>query len=520
MDFGSSFSFKFYKNRITFLENKTAILDYDTKKEYRYSDLTERSDRMAFYLTQVVGLRKGDRVGICAKNDIAFFDLFFAAYKTGLILTTYNGRLRDWELERLINNESPAVLFTDDYYVEKIRTAADKQAYAPKVVELAGRTYQDIMSAEGKPASFLPDSDDILMLIHTGGTTGTPKAAMLSYRAVTCNSISTALTHNLTPEDSTYLMLPLFHTAAWNSVSLGILLAGGTLILKKDFQLDDAYDIIQNLRPTFLLGVPTIYQRIAQDPRFETADFSSVLAFRCGAAPLPIALFEQYDRRGLPMCNAYGLSECGPSNFSFPMRLTTMEQLRDKAGSVGRPMYFNRVRIVDEEGNELPAMEKGELEFTGPLTFSGYWNQKEESDIVRDQEWIRTGDIAYCDEEGFYYIVGRKKNMFISGGENIYPVEIENELLQVECVQDACVIGIPSREWGEVGKAFIQLKPGAQEQESLKEIRTYMEQRMPRIKRPCQYAFIEKIPRNNVGKLLLGEVRRINEGMEKGENIG
>lgn len=500
-----------YGNRVPFLGDKTAVYDFDSKKKYSYTMLDQRSDRVAAYLTKVMGVKKGDRVSICALNRVEFFDLFFAAYKTGIILSTYNGKLMDWELARLIHNETPKVIFTDRYYNEKMlrvhaQTAEDRFVLV-NLDEDTGISYRDMLNTEEDPDTFDPDPEDILMLIHTGGTTGLPKAAMLSYRSIVFNSISTVLSHGLTDADTTYLMLPLFHTAAWNSISLGAFLAGGEVIIKKAFNDDDAYQIIEEERPSFLLGVPTIYKRMAEHPKFHTTDFSCIKSMRCGAAPLPMSLFEIYDAKNLPLCNSYGLTECGPSNFSFPMRLTGQDVLRAKAGFVGRPYYFNRVRVVDEEDRPLPPNTPGELQFSGPLVFSGYWNNEEETRLVTKGEWTATGDIAIYDEEGFYKIIGRKKNMFISGGENIFPIEIENVLMRLEAVQDCAVIGVEDSHWGEVGKAFIQVKTDCVISE--KEIYDYLKRMLPTIKIPKYIVFIDRIPRNDVGKLLLETLREM-----------
>lgn len=518
MDYGVGAVFNVYGNRMTYLENKEAIYDYDTGVHYTYGDLRSRSARIAAYLTKKLGLKKGDRMGICACNREEFFDLFFAAYKTGIILTTYNGRLTPRELTTVITNEAPSILFYDPTYQNTVFNICAGLEVPPKLIALDGDgedSYAQALKTTDEADPFYPHQEDILMLIHTGGTTGTPKAAMLSYRAVVCNSISMAMTHNLTPKDSSYLMMPLYHTAGWNSVSLGILLAGGRLVVKRNFDVDEAYDIIEKEKPSFILGVPTIYQRMAEHPRFKTADFSSLKALRCGAAPLPAALFHTYDAMGLPLCNAYGLTECGPSNFSFPMKMVTQDVLRNKVGSVGQPMYYNRARIVDENGDPLPANRPGDLQFSGPLVFSGYWNNQEETNKVIRGEWVNTGDIAIYDDDGFYKIIGRKKNMFISGGENIFPIEIEDILMEHPAVQDCCVVGVEDTHWGEVGKALIQLYPDQQgDKEELKaQLKEYLKKHLPSIKVPKYIAFIEKVPRNTTGKLLLREVEAL-KGVE------
>ncbi len=516
----NSLIYNFFGNKMYFFRDKEAIYDYDEGRRYTFGELGRRADSVGTYLREKLGLKAGDRIGICCCNREEFFDLFFAAYKNGFILTTYNGKLKDWELAKLIDNELPSVLFTGAGYYESVNAACRLLQQAQPVLADFDRdggyglVYQEMLAEKAAKTAYRPDAEDILMLIHTGGTTGLPKAAMLSYRAIVCNAISTSMTHSLTPEDSTYLMLPLFHTAAWNSVALAVLLIGGRIILKRKFNVDDAFDIIEKERPTFLLGVPTIYHSLLQSERFEKVDFSSIKALRCGAAPLSPALFQAYDEKGLQICNAYGLTECGPCNFSFPMRLITADILREKVGSVGMPMYFNRVRIVDDEGNELPAGCRGELQFSGCLVFSGYWNHPEETAKAKHGDWVATGDIAYCDEDGFYYIVGRKKRMFISGGENIYPVEIENVLMERTDIEDCAVIGIEDPRWGEVGLAYVQMKDGEPFDEE--KLHAWLKDRFSTIKCPRHIVQTEKIPRNTTGKLLIGEVESMAKSWKEG----
>ncbi len=522
-EYDNSLIYNFFNNKMYFFKDREAVFDYDEGRHYTYGELDRRSDCIGTWLKEKLGLQPGQRIGICCCNREEYYDLFLAAYKQGFILTTYNGKLKEWELARLMENETPAVVFTGTGYYDSVNGACRLLPRSrPLCVDFDQDggyefQYKTLLQTEAKKATFQGKPEDILMLIHTGGTTGLPKAAMLSCRSIVCNAISTSLTHNLTPGDSTYLMLPLFHTAAWNSVSLAVLASGGRIVIKRKFDVDQAFDIIEKERPTFLLGVPTIYHSMLHSSRFEKVDFSSVRALRCGAASLPPALFHAYDQRGLQICNAYGLTECGPSNFSFPMNLITPDLLRKKVGSVGIPMYFNRVRIVDSQGHEQPAGEKGELWFSGCLGFSGYWNHPEETDKIRQGEWIATGDIAYCDEDGFYYIVGRKKRMFVSGGENIYPVEIENILMEYPEIRDCAVSGVEDPRWGEVGIALVQMKPG--ETLDTDRLSAYLKTRLSTIKCPKYILPVENIPRNTTGKLLTGEVeqmvKRWNEGKER-----
>ena len=510
MDISNGLVQNIFFSRLAFLGDKTAFYDYDLQRSYTFKEVNERSDRAAAFLTQKLHIQKGDRVGVCALNRIEFFDMFFACYKTGIILTTYNGKLMDWELADMIRNEDPGIVFTDRYYKDKVsalRSDFDLKCGQICFDDNGPDGYDAVLSCEDSFPVNEPEMEDILMLIHTGGTTGIPKAAKLSYRAIVFNAVTKILSHELNSSDLVYLTTPLFHTAAWNSVALAFFLAGGTVVLKRRFDVEHVFDIIDRFKPTVFISVPTIYTKIAEDPRFETTDFSSIRSMWCGASMLQMSLFEKYDRKNLPLCNSYGLTECGPSNFTFPVRLTTQEMLRKKAGFVGKPYQFNKVRVVDDEGNPVGPNTPGDLEFAGPLTFSGYWNHEEETRNVVKGEWVSTGDIALYDEDGFYKIVGRKKNMFISGGENIFSVEIENVLLTMDDIKDCGVIGVEDNYWGEVGKAYIvPREKGTLTEEA---VIAFCRTKLPSIKIPKQFVFLDALPRNDSGKLLYRELEKL-----------
>lgn len=500
--------------RVRFSGKHEAIYDYDAGKHYTYSDMDKRSDKLAWFLVEKLGLKKGDRIGFCATNSIAFFDAYYTTYKTGIIVTTYNCLLREKELFALIGNEEPKVIFYSSEFtftVLSLRENGFKQEFIclDELNEGDNYCYADIMNDDDYKV--LPDTEldyeDIQMLIHTGGTTGTPKAAMMSFRSLFYNSIADAMGFQLTENDTAILTLPLFHTAGWNVLTLPILMYGGRLIIMRGFNPDKTLRIIRDERPTIGISVETMYKAMAMHPDFERTDFTCYRFLVTGAAPTGKELLELYWNKGVKMVNAYGMTEIGPNNMCHPVGLSTVDDVREKWNSCGIPAPFNQVRFVDDLGADVSEGERGELLFKGKLLFSGYWNNPEASKEVLQDGWVHTGDMGYLDKDGFCYISGRKKNMFISGGENIFPQEIEDIIMLVPGVLEACIIGVPDPKWGEVGRVLVVRAPGAEL--SREDIIKTVKNELSSIKVPRYVTFVDSVPKNAVGKRDLNEIRKV-----------
>lgn len=497
--------------RVPFSGKHEAIYDYDNGKHYTYADMDVRSDKLAWFLTHELGMKKGDRMGFCATNAVAFFDAYYTTFKTGIIITTYNCLLREKELFSLIENEEPAVIFYSEEFsftVDSLRENGFKQEFIclDKKGEKDRFCYNEIMEmseygrAEEPELSF----EDIQMLIHTGGTTGKPKAAMMSFRSLFYNAIIEILYLQIVENDTCLLTLPLFHTAGWNVLTLATLNAGGRLIVMRGFDPDSIFEIIENERPTINISVETMFKALAFFPQFETADFSSFRFMLTGAAPTGKELLEVYWEKGVKMVNAYGMTEIGPNNMCHPIGMMTIDDVREKWNSCGKPAPFNQVRLVDEDGNDVPRGERGELVFSGKLLFSGYWNNPEATDAMLQDGWVHSGDMGYLDEDGFCYISGRKKNMFISGGENIFPQEIEDVIMTLPGVWEACVVGVPDHKWGEVGRVLIVADPT--EDVTKEKILAKVKEEMSTIKVPKYVTFVDEVPKNAIGKRDLKQI--------------
>lgn len=481
-----------------------AVHEYDSGAKYTYQDLLHRSLQIADYL-KAFGIEKGERVALCSRNAHWSIELFYAMPIVGSILTTYNCRLKTEELLCMLEKERPKVLFYEACYAE----IADKfKEIIPELITvvlddenlLSGQTYSSIMKRKqwGGPWADI-NMEDIAMLGHTGGTTGIPKAAMISYRSLFYNTLNQIVDYSISNKDIIYISFPLFHMAAW-SVALSVLQSGGRIIFKKVFDPEDSLRMTQSEHLTMLSGSPAVFRRMQQSPLFDNTDFSSVRGIRCGAASPSRELMERYWEKNLIFLNVFGMTESGTGILSFPVGSTTKELLIEKAGSAGKPMSFVELRIVDEAGNDVPEGENGELLIHSAQLFSGYWENEEETSHVMEQGWLRSGDIAHRDKDGFYYICGRKKHMYISNGENIYPLEIENLLLSWPEIKDTYVFGVPDPCRGEVGKALIVLTKGAVI--DAQELKSRLKKQLSTIKVPQYIQFVDDIPRNEAGKVL------------------
>lgn len=491
--------------RTRFSKGCEAIYDFETGKHYSYEDMDERSDKLAWFLTKKLGLKKGDRIGFCAINDVAFFDAFFATFKTGIIITTYNFLLREKELFSLIENEDPRVIFYSPECIF-IAMVLKEKGFKQEFICLGDGgdesdryCYEDIMRIKDYEPVETPDLDyeDIQMLIHTGGTTGKPKAAMLSFRSIFYNTLVESLYIGVRSDDSAILTLPLFHTAGWNVFGIPMLMAGGRLILVRGFNPEKVLRIIREERPTLGISVETMYKAMAMHPDFEKTDFTCYRLMFVGAAPTGKELLEIYWDKGVKLVNSYGMTEIGPNNMSSPLQ-ATIDDVRSKWNSCGIPGPFNQLRFVDDNGNDVPKGERGEMLFNGKLLFSGYWNNPEATAEVMKDGWVHTGDVGYLDEDGYCYISGRKKNMFISGGENIFPQEIEDIIMTIPGIIEACIIGVPDPKWGEVGRVLIVTSPGAEVTRN--EITDKVKKELSTIKVPKYVTFVDSVPKNPLGK--------------------
>ncbi len=485
---------------------KEAIVDNIQNKRYTFEEMDKRANQVARLLLDS-GVQKGNRVGIYSKNRFEFLDILFACGKIGAILTPFNIRLTTPETEYLLKKTNPSIVFYDPnlrIQFGKIRPLLEKQL----VVVMGNKMFDtdpDIYSLMTRKSSSAVERpaitmDDPFLIVFTGGTTGLPKGAVLSHRLVFWNSVNTIVSWGLRPDDIQPLLFPLFHTGGINVLLIPFYHLGALSIIMGDFDPEETLRVVESERCTIVIGVPTVFNMISQSSNFKKTNFEHVRSFISGGAPCPVAIMEKYWERGKILKMGYGLTEVGPNNFYLPD-----DAVKERPTSVGFPAFHCDMKIVDDDNVTLSDEEVGELMLRGPHTFSGYWEEPEESaKVIESDGWVHTGDLVMRDSDGFYYIVGRKKDMFISGGENVFPSEIEDVLYKHPAILEAAVIGVPHEKWGEVGKVFIVLKDGESLAED--EIRQYMDDKLASYKIPKHYEFRGNLPKSATGKILKREL--------------
>ena len=342
---------------------------------------------------------------------------------------------------------------------------------------------------EGRPELTL---DDPLGIYYTGGTTGLPKGAVLTHGNVTWNSVNTITSWGLTAGHTAALQLPFFHIGGPNIFMTPMVHVGGTTILCESFDPDETFDLVEHAGITHYVGVPTMFQMLQDHPRWHEADFTRLELVISGGAPCPLPIMEKFWDRGVDFKMGYGLTEASGNNFWLPAEL-----VRKKIGSVGYPIFHIDMKTVRDDGSSCGDGEEGELLIRGPHVFAGYWrNPEATAETIRDG-WLHTGDIAMRDADGCYFVLGRSKEMFISGGENVYPAEIESVLLAYPEVLEAAVVSIPHETWGEVGRAFVVVEDGYDEAA----LRAFIGERLAKYKQPRSIIVIDALPLTAIGKI-------------------
>ncbi|MFC2144529.1 class I adenylate-forming enzyme family protein [Acidobacteriota bacterium] len=497
--------------------DRTAVVDVATGARLSYREMDRRAAASARVWLYELGLKPGDRIGILSGNRLEFLDAFFAAAKSGVILVPLGTRLTAAELAVIVSDCGLSALVYGAEHVETVRELAG-QAEVGRLVALDEEGAEDDLTWEGLLASvgegeYVPpvcQPDDPYCLLYTSGTTGRPKGVITPHRMVAWNAYNTVACWQLSEDDVSSIFTPLYHAGGLGAFLMPILLAGGTIVLHREFDATEVWRAIEEEHCTVVLGVPTIWNMLADAPEFATAELGRVRWFISGGAPLPRHLVDIFRERGIVMRQGYGLTEVGVNCFAM-----SDEEAWAKAGSIGRPLMFTEARVVDEGGQVLPADQVGELCFRGPHISAGYWNNPEATAESVDKEgWFHTGDMARRDRDGFFYIAGRAKDMFISGGVNVYPAEIENVLLQHASLADAAVVGVPHSTWGEVGVAFVVAAEG--EEVTPEDLGQFVGDRLARYKIPKEFRVVDVLPRTPYGKVVKGEL--VEEWKKEQEN--
>lgn len=488
---------------------KTALVDRVCgRRAVSYGEWNSNVNRTARYFLHTLDIKPGDRVAVLARNRVEYLDIWFALGKIGGILQNLNWRLSERELAGLIADAAPSALMYD-------AACAPLAAALTRDSHLQTVALDDPLPGSRRLSEREHHSDDNVtvelspeapwVICYTGGSTGLPKGALLSHRAIFSNAINTVFSWGINADDVALLNAPLFHTGGLNVLTAPLVCAGGTTLVTGGFDVNETFDAVESGGITVFFGVPTMFVEMQRHPRWATADFSRIRFVISGGAPCPQPVFEAFWDKGVEFKTGYGLTEAGPNTFWLPA-----EQVPKKPGAVGYPLWSVEVKTAHPDGTECDPDETGELRIRGPHVFSGYWNNPEATAAAFDEAgWLKTGDLAARDADGCYRILGRLKEMFISGGENVFPSEIESVLHEFEPIAEAAVIGVPDAKWGEVGAAFVALK--AVEGTTSADVLAFCRTRLAGYKVPKSVTFLPALPKTGANKIDKLALRRLIE---------
>lgn len=488
------------EKRAQLTPHRIGLVEMASSREVTFTAWNDEATRTANFLADL-GVVRGDRVSIHAANCIEYLDVLFACGKLGAILHNLNWRLAPGEVRALIDDAEPKVLIYSAEWRERIDGLRDSPGSVEHIVAIGEPAHpKDHLLAERddypptlarRPRMTM---DDPWAIYYTGGTTGSPKGAILTHGNMTWNSVNTLSSWGLTAAHCAPLQLPLFHVGGPNIFMLPLVHVGGKTILCREFDIEQTFDLITGGAVTHYVGVPTMYLMMQQHPRWKDADFSNLELVISGGAPCPLPVMKAFWKRGVDFKMGYGLTEASGNNF-----WVQPGHARKKPGSVGVPLFHIDMKIVAESGERCGAGEAGELCIRGPHVTPGYWRKPEATAEILRHGWLHTGDLAEMDADGYFRIIGRSKDMFISGGENVYPAEVESVMHDHDAVAEAALVGVPHEKWGEVGRAFLVLEEGASL--TVEEFLAFLGERLARFKVPHDVVFLDELPRTAIGKL-------------------
>lgn len=488
--------------------DREAVYDIPGGRRYSFRELNERACRAANFLAAGFGVGKGDRVGIIATNGVHYLDLMFGLAKIGAILVPFNWRLKPLELEYMVNDCSPKVLIVGPEFGELLGQARPKLSCA-RYIALGGADiphdgrYEELLASASPAEPPRPPlhEDDPLLILYTSGTTGKSKGAVIPHRQVLWNAINTCVSWGLDENDVAPVLTPYYHAGALFIFTTPLVYNGGRIVIESDFDPDRTIDLIMKEKCTVVLGVPTLFRMWYDCPSWRRADFSTVRFFVNGGAAIPTELMEAWRReKQVVFRQGYGLTEVGVNCMSM-----TNEESVKFAGSVGKPIFHSEIRLLDDEGGEVPVGEPGEICIKGPTTCLGYWNNPAATAASLVDGWFHTGDMGVRNEEGFFWIRGRYKDMIKSGGENIYAAEVETAFREHPAVLECALIGKPDPKWDEVGLMVVVLRKGMVA--TGEELMAFCKERLANYKVPKEVVFAEALPYSPYGKVVKAELR-------------
>lgn len=496
---------------------RLAAIDEHTGRRVTYGEMHARSGRLAAWLRDHWGVQPGDRLAILGKNSVAYFEFEFACIKLGAMMLPLNWRLAEPELLFILNDSEAKGIVYDSEFAARMpplhaqstakhglrldilgfEAADDASEFEQAIAETAGMV-------EMNPHTML---DEPMTIMYTAGTTGRPKGVLITHQMTLYNAINISNPTGLNRDSVFYAVLPTFHTGGLNLYANPMFYHGGVAIIARQYDPAQTLTALSDpdLGVTHFFGVPSIYLFLSQQPGFDEADLSRITSWGCGGAPMPVALLQKYAARDIVVQLGFGMTETSPTVFLIDKRRSL-----EKPSSVGKPLMYTRVRVVDEALNDVAPGSIGEVIIGGPNITPGYWKRPDanEATFITDEHgvrWIRSGDAGTVDDEGCIYIVDRYKDMYISGGENVYPAEVEQVLFGLAEVADAAVIGVPDERWGESGLAILVLRPEAALDPDT--VLAHCRTQLAKYKVPKSVIFTDVLPRNVAGKVLKRELR-------------
>ena len=472
---------------------------------YTYGEAQARIEQLAGRL-RAAGVERGARVAYLGLNHSAFLIAMFATARIGAAFVPLNFRLAGPEIAYIMNDCSAVALIADQNLrpvAESVRGELQSvRAWLAVEGETAGWAALDGGDAAAAQQVRV-GADDTALIMYTSGTTGRPKGAMLTHANIWWNNVNALHALDVMEADVTLTAAPMFHIGGLNVLTLITLQKGGEVLIHSAFDPGKAVAAIAEHKVTTMFAVPAMFLFMSQHPSFASADLSSMRSFVCGGAPCPEPLLRLYGARGMPIQQGYGLTETAPM-----VCFLSPDLALEKLGSSGVPPLFTDVKMIDAAGREVTEpMARGEICVRGPNIMAGYWNQPAATAAVIDGEgWFKTGDVGYRDADGFIYIADRIKDMIISGGENVYPAEVESVLASHPAIAEVAAVGAPDEKWGEIVVAVCALKPG--QTLDLETLRDFAGQSLARYKLPQRLEIVTALPRNTTGKILKYELRK------------
>jgi fatty-acyl-CoA synthase len=470
------------------------------EQEISYAELGDRIRRQAGLLKSS-GVCVGDRVGYLGLNHPALLETMFAAQALGAIFVPLNFRLTAKELTFIINDAGIHTMVVDDALTPVLEPARPDiccQHYFCSESETDGWRHLNSERAATEPLTRVisVDQHDVSVIMYTSSTTGLPKGAMLTHGNILWNNINAMLAFGGSRDDIILTAAPLFHIGGLNVMTLGSFHMGSTILLLRNFDPGQVLADFERYKVTQMFGAPAMFLFMSQHPEFASTDLGSIRNLLVGAAPVPESLIETYSARGVDFCQGYGLTETSPfASFLSP------EWAISKLGSAGQPPIYSEARIVDDNNQPVEAHVRGEICMRGPNIMKGYWNRPDATaEAIDSQGWFHSGDVGYFDEDGFLFICDRIKDMVISGGENVYPAEVEGALYRHDSIAEVAVIGLPDEKWGEAVTAVVALHDG--HELSLEELREFAQPLLAKYKLPLRLHLVDALPRNPAGKVL------------------